>query len=67
MSKPKFLYDAKGNKTGVLIPVKQFEKLIEQLEDLHDTYTAYKQSTKKQAIIPYEKIREDLLGKNAKK
>jgi hypothetical protein len=31
-----FLTDEKGNKTAVLLPIKQYNKMIEQLEDLHD-------------------------------
>jgi topoisomerase IA-like protein len=31
-----FLTDAKGNKTAVLLPIKKYNKMIEQLEDLHD-------------------------------
>lgn len=28
--------DEKGNKTAVLLPIKKYNKMIEQLEDLHD-------------------------------
>lgn len=28
-----FLYDAQGHKTHVLLPIEQFEKLLETLED----------------------------------
>jgi hypothetical protein len=31
-----FLTDEKGNKTAVLLPIKKYNKMIEQLEDLHD-------------------------------
>lgn len=31
-----FLIDEKGNKTGVLLSMKQYNKLIEKLEDLED-------------------------------
>ena len=31
-----FLTDKKGNKTGVLLSIKQYNKLIEKLEDLED-------------------------------
>jgi len=29
-----FVIDAKGKKTGVIIPLKQYEKLLEDLHDL---------------------------------
>jgi len=31
-----FLTDKKGNKTAVLLPIKKYDKLLEQLEDLED-------------------------------
>jgi hypothetical protein len=31
-----FLTDTKGKKTAVVLPIKKYEKLLEQLEDLHD-------------------------------
>ena len=31
-----FLNDKKGNRTAVLLPIKKYNKLIEQLEDLED-------------------------------
>jgi hypothetical protein len=31
-----FLTDERGNKTAVLLPIKKYNKMIEQLEDLHD-------------------------------
>jgi hypothetical protein len=31
-----FLTDIKGKKTAVVLPIKKYEKLLEQLEDLHD-------------------------------
>jgi hypothetical protein len=31
-----FLTDVNGNKTGVLLSIKQYNKLIEKLEDLED-------------------------------
>lgn len=31
-----FLTDEKGNRTAVLLPIKEYNKLIEKLEDLED-------------------------------
>lgn len=31
-----FLTDKNGNKTAVLLPIKKYDKLLEQLEDLED-------------------------------
>ncbi|WP_125717791.1 hypothetical protein [Flavobacterium ustbae] len=34
--KTQFLTDDKGRKTAVLLPIEKYNKMIEQLEDLHD-------------------------------
>lgn len=34
--KTQFLTDEKGKKTAVLLPIKQYNKLLEKLEDLED-------------------------------
>jgi len=60
----KFFYDEDGNRVGVLIKYSEFEKLMEQLEDLHSLYKIYKRKGKKEKIIPYEQLREELFGVN---
>jgi hypothetical protein len=62
----KTFYDEDGNKTGVLITMKEFEKLIEELEDLQDILTVYERTSKKSTPIPYEKIRKEMFGDDAK-
>jgi len=66
LSKNKWLYDENGKKSGVKISFKDFDKLIDRLEDLHDIYVAYQHTSKKLKTIPYEKVMEKILGKNAK-
>lgn len=63
----KFIFDEKGNKTGVLIRIKEFEKLMEELEDLKDLSTAYERTSKNFKQIPYEEIKKELFGDDAKK
>jgi chaperonin cofactor prefoldin len=63
----RFIFDEKGKKTGVLIRIKQFEKLMQELEDLKDLATVYERTGKKFKPIPYEKIRKELFGNAAKK
>jgi hypothetical protein len=36
---PKFIYDENDKKVGVLLPISQFEKLIEEIEDFRDYKT----------------------------
>ena len=60
------LYDKDGNKTAVLMTMKYFEKLMEELEDLQDILTVYERTSKKSILIPYEKIRKEIFGDDKK-
>lgn len=62
----KFIFDEKGNKTGVLMRINAFKKLIEDLEDLKDLTVAYERTSKKFKPIPYEQIRKELFGDDKK-
>ena len=62
---PKIFYDDQGNKVGILLTHEAFEALVEQLEDAHDLYTAYKRM-KKGKTIPFDQIKKELFG-HAKK
>ena len=61
---PKFIYDEKNKKTGVLFTMRQFEKLIEILEDYED-YKAIKKYGGKNVkkTYPAEEVFEEILGK----
>ena len=63
---PQIFYDEDGNKVGVALKVKEFEALIEELEDAHDVYMANKRTKQKAKTIPFEKIKKELFG-DAKK
>jgi PHD/YefM family antitoxin component YafN of YafNO toxin-antitoxin module len=59
MSKPReqFVVDEKGNRTGVLLPVEDYEKL---LEDLHDL--AVVAERREEATLTMDEIKERLSG-----
>lgn len=44
---PQFLTDGKGKKTGVLLSMKDYKKLMEELEELDDI-KAYDKAKKKE-------------------
>ena len=39
---PQYIVDSKGKKTGVVLDVKTFRSMVEELEDLHDVIEAEK-------------------------
>jgi hypothetical protein len=63
--KVQFIQDGQGNKTAAIIHIKDFEKLMNKLEDLQDLKTIYERAHEE--TIPYEIIRKELFGNDRKK
>ncbi|MFI5333466.1 MAG: hypothetical protein ACHQVS_05195 [Candidatus Babeliales bacterium] len=59
----KFSRDKKGNKARVVMPIKQFEKLMDELEELKDLADVYEIKSKNFKSIPYEKVRKKIFSK----
>lgn len=57
------LYDAKGNKTHVLLPYKKYEKLIEHIEDLEDIEAA--KEVEHEEDIPWEEVKKRFTKKKS--
>ncbi len=63
----KFLVNEKGNKTGVLIRVNVFEKLLDELENIKDIALVYEVTSKKMKTVPYEQVKKEMFGEGKKK
>ena len=50
--KENFVTDAKGNRIAVLLPIKDYNKILEELEDLEDNKAYDKAMSRKQDPIP---------------
>lgn len=61
--KTQYIINNKGEKTGVLIDIKLFEKLLEELEDLYDITPAERIIEKKGKRYTLQEI-EQSLAKN---
>jgi len=62
-----FVVDAKGRKVSVLLPIKDYQRLLEELEELQDI-KAYDKATKgKQEFIPLEKALKEIEATRKKK
>jgi hypothetical protein len=59
-------YDEEGNKVGVKLKLKEFEALMEKLEDALDVYTANLRTQKKGKTISFEKIKKELFADDKK-
>ncbi|MBI3754049.1 MAG: hypothetical protein HY266_08430 [Deltaproteobacteria bacterium] len=56
--KPKYLVDEKGRKTAVVINLKDYNNLLEFIEDLEDANDILKAEKKATEFTPYEKFRQ---------
>ncbi|MFT4205365.1 MAG: hypothetical protein QM610_15785 [Chitinophagaceae bacterium] len=53
---PQFITDNKGNKLSVLLSVKDYEALLDELEELEDIRAYDKAKKKEQTFIPAEEL-----------
>lgn len=60
IEKDKWLYDENGQKSGVKIAFKDFDKLMNKLENLHDVYFVYKYRNCTTKTIPFEQVKKEL-------
>jgi len=61
-TKPNFIVDEKGKKKGVLLNLKDYQRLGELIEDLEDTVDLLRAEREAVSFIPYEKFRKKWLS-----
>ncbi|MHA4810401.1 hypothetical protein ACX0G9_19970 [Flavitalea flava] len=62
-----FVVDAKGNRVGVFLPIKDYNKLLEELEDLEDVKTYDKAMSRKQEFVPLDQALKQIEVSRKKK
>ncbi len=62
-----FVVDAKGNRVGVFLPIKDYNKLIEELEELDDIKAYDKAVSRKQEFIPLDQVLKQIETSRKKK
>lgn len=62
-----FVVDAKGNRVGVFLPIKDYNKLIEELEDRDDIRAYDKAVSRKQEFIPLNQALKQIETSRKKK
>ena len=58
--KIRYIYDDRGNKTDVVIPINKYESLLEDLADLQAV-----EDRKNEKPIPFEEVKKRFYKKNA--
>ena len=61
------MVDAKGNRVGVFLPIKDYNKLIEELEDRDDIRAYDKAVSRKQEFIPLNQALKQIETSRKKK
>ena len=59
--RPKYLIDEKGNKKAVVLNFKEYENIMELIEDLEDANDILKAEREATSFVPYEKFRKTWL------
>ena len=62
-----FVVDAKGNRVGVFLPIKDYNKLIEELEERDDIRAYDKAVSRKQEFIPLDQALKQIETSRKKK
>ena len=67
MSSVRFLVNDKGGKEGVLIDIKLYEKILDELEELESIRAYDKAKASGDEILPFEKAVKELERERAQK
>lgn len=65
--KESFVTDAKGNKIAVLLPIKDYNRILQELEDLEDIKAYDKAMSRKQEFIPLNQAIKEIEAARKKK
>jgi PHD/YefM family antitoxin component YafN of YafNO toxin-antitoxin module len=65
--KENFVTNAKGEKIGVLLPIKDYNKILDELEDLEDIKAYDKVMSRKQEFIPLNQALKEIEAARKKK
>lgn len=64
--KPQYLTDDKGKKVAVLLPMDQFKKMLEEIEELEDIKAFDKAMKSKPVFIPFDQALAEIETKRKK-
>lgn len=67
MNTPQYITDNKGNKLSVILPVKDYQKMVEELEELEDIRLYDEAMTSKEPSLPIDKAFKLIEAKRKKK
>ncbi|MBD2751496.1 hypothetical protein [Spirosoma validum] len=65
--KPQFITDEKGNRTGVILPINDFNKLLEELDENHTAHLYDKAKEEKLTFRPLNDVLKEVEAKRTKR
>jgi hypothetical protein len=65
--KPKFIIDEKGNRTSVILPINDFNKLLEELDENHTALLYDKAKEEKLTFRPLGDVLKQVQAKRNKR
>jgi antitoxin Phd len=64
---PQFVVDEKGRRTGVLLTLRQYQSLLQRIEDLEDIQAAKEALAEEGESIPWEQVKAELHAERARR
>ncbi len=61
VTEPQFIVNEQGKRVGVILDIKFFNALTEELEDLHDTLKAERRLAKAKKVYTLKEVEKKLL------
>jgi hypothetical protein len=58
--KTQFITDTSGKKTGVILPIRDYEKMMEELEELEDIKAYDQAKNNKSRPVPFEQALKEI-------
>lgn len=65
--KPQFITDEKGNRTGVILPIDEFNKLLEELDENHTALLYDRAKSDKLTFRPFKDVLNEIQIKRNKR
>lgn len=62
----RFVYDENGKKVGVILEAKDFEAMVDKLEDYQDYEFVRQRSHKKEKLYTFEEVKRETLARMKK-
>lgn len=64
---PQFIVDEKGRRTGVVLTVRQYQALLQRIEDLEDIQAAKEALAEEGESVPWEEVKAELQAERARR